>query len=267
MKTNITIKLESPLVHFSDDNLGVIQAFRTQKFVQGTDILNIPVYSGNALRGSIRRLIMRDYVEMLGMDVSGISEKLYYTLFNGGSLQSGDTGEDLEFKRKLRRLCPPLSLMGTAIGNSMIQGKLKVGIAVPRCEELDGEDWPSIGGLTEDIFFTRLDDLKHAYDVPLKVEKKENAVQMKYEVQALATGTELHTYMDLMIPNDVEVACMARMLEKLKEFGYLGGKSQAGLGKVSISWDRELSSDAYVKFVKDNADEIRAWLEEVDKGL
>lgn len=264
----LTIKLESSLIHTSDESMGTTQGIRTMKYVVDGEALDIPVYSGNALRGLIRRLLMRDYItRVFEKPVECISEKLYYLLFVGGSLQSGEGGENLEQKRELRIKCPPLSLLGTAIGNSMIQGKMKVGICVPQCEELMGPGYPSVWDLREETFYVRKDDLKTAYDVPAKVEKRDNAVQMKYETQALAAGTILDTYLDLLIPNEIEVACMGRAIELLQEFGYIGGKAQAGHGKITLTASEAIDSKPYLDYIEENKEELAAWLTEVDKTL
>ena len=110
MKTNIKLTLLAPLMHFSDESLGTMQIQRTLKFNVGGEFIDVPVYSGNAFRGELRRIGMRDYLNKLGISDEGISAKLYYMLFTGGALTSGSTYDEIGEKRELREMIPPISL-------------------------------------------------------------------------------------------------------------------------------------------------------------
>src|SRR5690554_6003612 len=165
----------TPIHHGGDESTGARATLRRMKYLVDGKRVEIPVISGNAIRGVLRRLIMAHMLETLGYgkrteegeaDDRMKSMKAYHMLFSGGTLESvEDSGAiDLALRRELRTSLPALSVFGSAIGNQMIEGKMKCGIAVPVCTELaafqPGEQATnSIYELLTDDFTTRKDDL------------------------------------------------------------------------------------------------------------
>lgn len=271
MKTNIQLKLLSPLSHFGDERMGTMQVARTMKFEYNNEYLDIPVYTGNAFRGQLRRIAMRDFLEKIGITDEGISAKLYYMLFTGGALTSGSRYTDTGSKRELRRMCPPLALLGSAIGDQIPEGKMKVGIFKPVCKETVSftgvESDVSFYDMLEDNFYTRRDDLK-SKDFNINDDAKhDNAVQMKYEQQNLSSGSILTSRIIIENENDIERSCLAAILEKFKEVPFIGGKSAVGHGEVELISDCNISSDAYYSYLEENKEEIRTWIRKMEELL
>lgn len=271
MKINIDLLLKAPLLHFSDERLGTMQIARTMKYRYDDKYIDVPVLSGNALRGELRRLAMNDYLGKLEIKEEGISAKLYYTLFAGGALTAGSRFTEIAKKREMRRLCPPLSLFGTAIGDQIPEGKLKVSIFKPVCKELneynDKKSEISFYEMLQDIFYTRRDDLK-SKDVNITDEtKNDNAQQMKYEVQGLSAGTVLEGDIIIENANEIEISCLYAILDCLKNSPFIGGKSATGHGKIEIIQDLNGEKDTYYKFLVENKEEIKKWLKGVEADL
>lgn len=272
-KIDIRMKLLSPLSHFGDERLGTMQIMRTNKFLYDGEFIDIPVYSGNGFRGQFRRIAMRDYLERVGIAEEGISEKLYYTLFTGGSLVGGARYDEVGERRRIRRLCPPLALLGTALGDQIIQGKMKAPLFLPICKETVDytgiESDMSFYDMLQEVFYTRKDDLKSVeYNVKKEEgEKKGDPVQMKYEMQCLSAGTELIGTMIIENVNEVEEAMVNATLKKLKEVPFIGGKSAAGHGQVDIQYDELESEETYYRYLEENKEEIRQWIREVEEVL
>jgi len=260
-KIEIIIKLLSPFSHFGDENMGTMQILRTMKFYVNDSFLDIPVFSGNALRGILRRHIMKDFILSLDLNDEGISSKLYYLLFCGGSLEQGGRFSDIGKKREFRKLCPPISLFGTACYTDMLEGKIKVGISLPICKELVSytklESQISIYDMLQEVFYTRLDDLKSKIGRD-EIEKNENPTQMKYEMQCLSAGTELQTKIQCVMLNEIEISCLSRTIKLLKENPFIGGKSGSGHGHAYINdnFCKENTDNLYMKFLKENKKEI-----------
>lgn len=275
MKINIKMKLLSPLAHFSDERMGTMQINRTNKFEYNGEFMDIPVYSGNAFRGILRRIAMNDYLERINIKNEGINDKLYYMLFSGGTLTSGSRYNDLSQKRKLREMCPALSLLGSAIGDTIIEGKMKSPIFRPICQETEKytgiKSDTSFYDMLEDVFYTRKDDLKSVdYNIVENTEdkkKNDNPIQMKYEMQCLSTGTELIG--NLIIENDreIEQSCLFATLEKFKENPFIGGKSATGHGEVEIQYDNFSNSELYYNYLEEHKQEIRQWIREMEEKL
>ena len=250
------------------------------------EVTDIPAIHGNAIRGYLRRLIMDDFLTLLDYELD--SKKIYHFLFTGGLLEALDPKDkgaiNLSMKKELRTLIPPISLLGSALGNQMIQGKLKVGIANIVCsetkhylEDFTGEYF-SAYNLKATDFGTRLDDLKGDFeeetndDDAVESKKKtkddkEQAHQMKYEFETLIRGTKFTHDFVLEDCDEVEKACYARMMNLWNERPYLGGKSGTGYGKVELDYPKlsNYTDEAYLKYLTDNKEEITTFLDELVK--
>ena len=273
IEINMEMKLKSPLLHFSDEKMGTMQIARTMKYKVDNEFIDIPVLSGNAFRGQLRRIAMKDYIENLEIDKEGISAKLYYMLFVGGALTSGSRFLEIGKKREMRQMCPPLSLFGTAIGDQIPEGKLKVTIFKPICRELNDYNIKqsnlSVYDMLEEIFYTRRDDLK-SKDVNITDETKhDNAVQMKYEAQGLSSGTELEGKLIIENSNDIEEACLKSIIDKFIEIPFIGGKSATGHGEVEVKHkiNKEIDVNKYYNYINDNKEKMISWLRSVEEKL
>lgn len=234
------------------------------------EIDNIPAIHGNAIRGYLRRLIMDDYLTLLDYELD--SKKVYHFLFTGGILEALDSKDkgaiNLTLKKEIRELIPPISLVGSALGNQMIQGKLKVGMGDIVCAETkhyieDYEDYDfSAYNLKGSDFGTRLDDLKEG-----KKEEDEQAHQMKYEFETLIRGTKFTHEFILEDCNSIEKACFRRMFGLWEERPYLGGKSGTGYGKVKLDYPEinTLSDTAYLDYIHERKEEMCNMLDELVK--
>lgn len=271
-KINIKLELQSPLSHFGDERLGTMQIARTNKFKVDDEFIDVPVYSGNAFRGLFRRIAMRDFLERLGMAEEGISEKLYYALFNGGSLVGGSRYEEVGDNLKLQKMCIPLALLGSALGDKIVQGKMKSSIFIPVCKEtvyytgIDSDI--SFYDMLEDVFYTRKDDLKSvSYNVIKSGKKKSEPTQMKYEAQCLSAGTVLVGDITLENSNTLEESFFNSVISQMKEIPYIGGKNSAGHGKVKIECSELPNVDIYYKHLEENREEIRQYIRELEAAL
>ncbi len=272
-KMNVEIELLSPLMHFGDELCGTMQTIRRMRYFVNNEYVNIPVFSGNALRGILRTLVMQDFFEQIGYGVGSISQNLFYTFFNGGSLKSGGV-EDLKLKEDIVKNCPPLVLLGSAFGNMMTEGKLKCGILRPVCEEMNvynrkQSSTSLYSGVLEEIFQTRLDRLKPKTEIvkdARKVEKE--TVQMKYEAEAFSAGTVFETEKLVEFASPLELSCACYMLELLKQYGHIGGKSSSGYGKIKLEYsDAFDDGKLYRDFLESNKEEICSFIESMEERL
>ena len=230
IKVDINIRLLSPLAHFGDERMGTMQLMRTHKLKYGDEFIDVPCYSGNAFRGVFRRRIMRDYLERLGITDEGVTKNLYYMLFTGGALTSGSRYEEVGERRLLRRMCPPLALLGTALGSQMPQGKMKSSVFLPVCKETADytgiDEDISFYDMLEDVFYTRRDDLKSVEaNITDDDKEKHDPTQMKYEMQCLSAGTQLNGQIVVENANKIEEACLHAGLKLIEEVPFIGGKS------------------------------------------
>lgn len=249
----------SPLVHFSDENNGVDRKLRRLKYMYEGEVEMVPTISGNQIRGILRRIAAADFLRVLG--VEKITDKFYYMLFSGGSLEKGSKQDYIEVgsKRELRDRIPFLSLLGCSFKNQIIEGKVKVGMGVPICRETvpyTGENSAiSCWDLCDEIFYTRRDDLED------KAEKQEAAQQMKFTVEALCPGTRLKHFFQLLELSEVEESCFYAILKKFNESPFLGGLSSKGHGKVNLGYIIPPDAEkVYYEYLKENKDKILGYI-------
>lgn len=268
---NVTMKLLSPLIHIGDEKSGTMSLLRKQKFFVNGEYIDIPVYSGNALRGILRSLVMRDYVDRLGLDTKGLTQNVFYCLFNGGSLQGGSGVESLSLKEEIVKKCPPLTLLGSAFGTQMTKGKLKVGICKPVCSELNDyntnkSDTSIFSDMRSEVFHTRMDRLKADMEVPIVLEDKQT-VQMKYEIETLSAGTTLECRMILENANILEISCFEHMMKLLEEDNFIGCKSNAGYGEIALNIEYTDAGTKYLEWLETNKSNACAFIEQLETTL
>jgi len=204
-------------------------------------------------------------------EVTGLSLPAFHFLFSGGTLTSqAGRGLDVAEARRVRDLIPLVGLFGGAMGNQIMQGKLKVGKLLPVCRETAhllpewclGGEVPSIYDYIQQEAFTRKDDEKNerlrqliAPEVRalLEASQAEKAAkrgtleekpdsevgqhqQMRYFVETLAAGTRFFWELALEDVTDVEYDAFWTCLALFAKAPYIGGKSGTGHGKVKIDF-------------------------------
>lgn len=275
---------QSPLHHGGDEKSGATALVRRHKYlVPDGRVLNVPVISGNSIRGNMRRMVMSDMLIRIGYGEL-TNAKVYHMLFAGGSLESVDVGDsgkiDLGLKRKYRTEIPPLGLFGTSIGNQMIEGKLKVGHAIPLCKEIapmlapEGEvrqlaDLDSImttarqrsyHELVGHDFQTRRDDLREDR------EEGEAAHQMKVDLEVVAMGAVFEHTFSLWNASPLEAAVLGRAIDLWKVRPYVGGKSGSGYGRVGIYHDAP-DQEPWLAYMREHKDELKAVLASLEAAI
>lgn len=276
----------SSISHGGGQSFGINAKMRREKFVQPDgSVEDVPVLSGNGLRGLLRDLGMLHMCRALGYGEAGedgrpvgLSLPAYYFLFSGGSLtKNADRGLDIDKARELRELIPLVGLFGGAMGNQIMPGKLLVDKAIPICRETAhllpaeyaADDLPSVWEYLQEEMYTRKDDEKDEHKRALidegvralleaEARSKRQAVhqpviassgqsqQMMYYVETLAAGTRFYWSVILNDVTDVEFDAFATTLVQFSRRPYVGAKSAVGLGKVAISFDNWHSIDSRV---------------------
>lgn len=261
------------------DSHGVNSKLRREKAVQPDgSVEEVPIISGNSIRGILRDRGMLQMLSLLGYgvnrdtgEVNGLSLPAFYFLFSGGSLtKDGGKGIDVDEARKWRNLIPLVALFGGAMGNQIMPGKAKIGKAIPICAEtnhLIPERFRSSAGsiwdLCQEEAYTRRDDEKseslrqlispgirglletEAASKRAKVAIGDDDVgetgqkqQMRYFVETLAAGTKLFWDITLDDVTELEFEAFCATLAEFGKYPYIGGKSNVGHGKVAIQFDK-----------------------------
>ncbi|WP_456478145.1 RAMP superfamily CRISPR-associated protein [Geoglobus ahangari] len=266
-----SLRALSPVFHGGNEKTGSVVLLNRVKFLTENGAEDIPIISGNAIRGVLRRVVFSDFLRQVEYEIDVSTkqgQKLYHALFTGGVLETVDAKDsgviDVELKRKIIDLIPPARLFGFSFGNQTIESKLKVGNALPICRELadylpdDVHPRASVYELLTTAYQTRKDDLR------AEREKGEQAVQMLIEYEVFAPGTVFHHEFKLEDPDEIDVSCLARAIELWQAKPFIGGKSSIGLGELKISYDIDASSEKYLNFLRENKGEIVQLLQELE---
>jgi CRISPR type IV-associated protein Csf2 len=276
-----TITALSSIAHSGGQSIGIEQMLRREKFVlPDNSVEDIPLISGNGLRGMLRDRGMLHMCRALGYgineesgEVRGLSLPAFYFLFSGGTLSS-DSGKglDINYARKLRELIPLTGIFGGALGNQILPGKLKIGKAIPICQEtahiipdrFRSRATQTVWAFIQKEMYTRKDDGKNENYRPLlagetrqlldamNAPKVKNEVQtdtgqnqqMMYFCETFAAGTPFYWRITLDDASDVELEAFLTTLVEFSKMPYVGGKSAAGLGEVSIQLDKWMTIDS-----------------------
>lgn len=265
----------SQIHHGGDNKTGSESLFRTQEYFieELGSYEQIPIIHGNALRGVWRRLIMDDLGKHLSLSYEGdddtfkIQKDMYHSLFSGGTFQEVDAKDSgkvyIKFKNEIRELIPAISLLGTAYGNQSITGKLQMSHLLPLCSELKDTYLPenipkryqnrlnlSAYEYREFMFQTRKDDLRE------ERKEGEQAIQMLIKYEVMKPGTVFYTEIKVIDATELELSCLARIIELWSKNACIGGKSAIGLGQLKPDFLFEMNSEIYLSFLDEKRKEI-----------
>lgn len=264
-------RCEAPLAHGADGKAGNATLFRRIQVIAGNgEILRLPYYAGNAVRGQVRDLLADDLLMALGLPVDrtrpAIALWFFYALYSGGALeensdamramrkQLGDGGSiRSEGIRKFRDLLPGLSLLGCALGNRVLPGHCQFADLRPLCREW-GTGPAAAAELMAWEFLTRRED------------HEEHAEHhgMIANTEVLRSGAEIEGGIDTDngMP-EIERSALARGLTLLQARGKLGAENRRGFGKVKIELTGLPEAGPYEDFLRKRRGEVLAYLKEL----
>jgi hypothetical protein len=269
MKTYILEGIVTALTsicHNGGERNGTVTQLRREKFVQPNGkVIEVPVISGNSIRGKLRDIAAIEILtksDGVKIKVDGDSFNL---LFTGGSLEStGSEGINIEKVRKMRKDMPMLSILGGSVGNIILPGKVDIGKLIPIAKETlhlipekfhGNEEIKSIWEYCQVEMNTRKDDSKDENKRDFLIEsdkKKENPVQMMYQVETLAAGTRFYWKICLRDTSDIETGAFLQTLQTWSEqASQVGGNGRVGHGALKLDLIETKVVDSDVKFDND----------------
>lgn len=217
----------------------------------------VPYIAGNSIRGLMRRLVMKDFCKLSGIEK--LHKDTYHQLFTGGNITDMTDFENIEKRESFIEVCPMIGLLGSAIGNMTIQGCMKVGGARLKCSE-NGTGEKSYWELIDTTFATRLDSSKTEKDIELTGVTGEEKNQMKYEYEVFVVGSRFNSVAALVSDDDLMKSAFYRAMKLLKEYGYIAGNSARDSGAIDIEIEIPDASDQlYLDHIESKANEIREY--------
>lgn len=284
-----TVTATSSLAH-GGESRGTITLLRREAVVQPDgERVWLPVVSGNAVKGRLRRLgeeLLRDVLAYEGE----LTLPAAAFLTSGGAMTKTGreplTGDRL---RRLRELVPHVGVFGGATGSRMLDGAARVGKLVPLVREAgtvlgrDDVATASAFGATQLELYTRTDaasrhgftDLVGSSVVPLDVQGRpvvDDVVAeggpMMFRVETFPAGTRFDWWVQLERASDLEVAFFREVLGVFGASGQVGGRGAIGHGLVRADLaeehlagaPREVDWRATVAAGRDEALEALRWI-------
>lgn len=228
---------------------GITALFRREKVIsEAGEVVELPIVSGNALRGILRDCGARYLCRLLGVGHDGVrlSMRAFYLLFSGGALTDSGGSINVERLRELRELVPFISVFGGAIGNAILPGRLIIGKVVPIATETAhllseifyGIPATSVWDMTQNEPYTRFDDAKNPFLDSYHTEQDEDASpqQMRYYIETLAAGTPLAWQFHLEGVTRIELESFASAMMEWGRRPQIGGKGAIGHGSVALEF-------------------------------
>lgn len=267
-------------IYEDSDELPAIETITIVK-----DFENIPYFSGNSIRGYLRRLLMNDFCKLA--DISAIEKSTYHQLFTGGNITDSTEFEDISKREEFIKKCPPIGLFGSAIGNMTIDGNMLVQGARLQCVENNSGD-ASFYEYLDLNFGTRSDSSKSEDNLKLvktaicpkckativlgddekaavcncgkKIDVKEAPSQMIYQYETFITGSGFDSSFILKKIDELSLAVFWRMIKLWKEMPVIGGNSARDAGVIDIDIDIENDADAaYLSYIEENKEAIKEY--------
>uniref|UniRef100_UPI0031FE91C8 RAMP superfamily CRISPR-associated protein n=1 Tax=Mycolicibacterium sp. CBMA 213 TaxID=1968788 RepID=UPI0031FE91C8 len=211
----------------------------------------VPVVSGNAFRGVLRRI-----GEELTAGILNYEDKLpipaAHLLTNGG--RPGKTNRPMtdQQERELKELLPIVGVFGGSASGRILSGRLTVGKVLPEFCELEhllhrppqSTLRPAILSMSEEPF-AHLDDHNSTAPAAPEPTDEENRGRARrnertsplgiFRVQTLPAGTRLQAWAQLTNATDNEVSFFCDVLNAFAERGHLGGRSAVGHGSITAT--------------------------------
>lgn len=224
----------SSVMH-AGESLGTVRYLRRERFLlPDGSVEDIPVLSGNMLRGILRRLAADLWWDAMGRPK--MSMALGHAIWSGGALAKSTT-DPLSTVRlqQVRAACPVVGLFGAAGGGRIVEGAVQVRKALPLCSELlfvTGVESP-----TSIWDMTQIEYLSKAPSMPRRaMADPQDASPMRYGVESFLAGSSFTWGCSVSWASDAELSLWRDTLEMFVQRGQVGGMSAAGFGDVAVEW-------------------------------
>lgn len=254
----------SSISHNGGEKNGTIVQLRREKFVQPKgNVVEIPVISGNSIRGKLRDLAAIDILTKKDGIKVQVDADSFNLLFSGGSLESvGGKNLDIEKVRQLRKDIPMISVLGCSIGNVILPGKVDVGKMIPICKETlhlipekfhGTEEIKTIWEYCQVEMNTRKDDTKdenkREFIKPEFLTNELRGGQMMYHIETLVAGTRFYWKICLRDTSDIETGAFLTTIQSwANQSSQVGGNGRVGHGKLKVDLTETSVVDSEMEF-------------------
>lgn len=249
------IQCLTPLSHIGEVH-SIGSFFNMEEILSNNEWVKVPKYTGNALRGMLRREARNYLCNALGCKLN--EEWLSKLSFGGGASETNII--DVQKRSLERKFFPMLSIFGYGLGS--MSGKISPSALRLICKEtadfipekyIRDMELIEASEFLGNEAFTRMDDFKDdiiveeyldktSIEVDEKTGKRklnagETTVQMIYETEVIKTGAKWYCRFDLKDVTATELGCFLQAIIDWSRYSRLGGMHNKGYGLVKSTFD------------------------------
>lgn len=283
----------SPLTHMAGIS-GNEALINRHTVINGGQLYDVPVLSGNALRHVLVREPGADFIYNACELHDSLNVNQAWFMYNGGSLTDSTISDNLKKIAAMQELLPLYRLLGGSLTNQVLAGSIHVGVGRLFCEEerenLEKLLPPSLAALPikmrscEDYIgkyqYTRT-DIQRMRGIAKTSEESEGAEKanlMIYSGQNVIAGAKFYVPLTLKNISKMELgAFVAAVSDWQESSGTVGGMARIGHGQMHFEFtiegkdfagkqleseDLAMLADKYRTYTVENKDAIRVWLDE-----
>ncbi len=229
-------------ISHAGETRGTLTLLRRERIIlPDGPIAEIPIISGNCLRGTLRRRAEEQLRDVLGY-AGQLSLAAAHTLRSGGSLAK-TSHEPLSGSRlaTLRALIPVIGLFGAATSGRIIDGCLEVGKLIPHLAETSHLTGIRTGRSAFDAvqieYYTQTDSSTDHHS-PVSHEANDQGTSttpMRFGVETFPAGTRFTMRLHLKRPTLLEAAFFAELLAHYHHDATIGGRLGIGHGRLQLN--------------------------------
>jgi len=202
-------------------------------------LLPIPLISGNALRGKLRRVaehLLGETIDYRGR----LSIAAAAALRSGGALTKATTdpisGQALA---RLRELIPLIGVFGTAGAGRLIDGCLQVGKLLPLTNETahlttTATGLVSLRDITGIETYSHTDDQHHHANHSTDPPDDGPNSTLQFRLETFRAGTRFDVWLNLTRPTPLEAAFFHDVLARYATAPMIAGRSAIGHGRLAL---------------------------------
>lgn len=264
MKIALLMKALSPITHGAE-TAGNEQLIAMLPVSTSFGVKHVPIISGNSMR---HRMLREPHADEILRDELVSKEQLRW-LFNGGELAGKCPNIDTKRIAFVQSLMPHVDLLGCSLPDTIVSGRLNVGIAWLACmetqqairSELEGLFDPAVVLPPAHEFIRGYQYFRHdASKNRETADDSDTAYKgMPHGGEHVIAGATFVCVMHAAGLSELAKSALVWGLEKWAERGAtLGGQSSRGHGRMQpYLWaDEEVSSNMYAKHLEEKRKEM-----------
>ena len=270
-----TVSATSSIAH-GGEALGAVTYLRRERYLSQEGLIDVPIISGNAWRGLLRRTAADIWWDAVGQPKLTLA--VMHAIWAGGALAKS-SGSPITGGRvqEVRQVCPVIGLFGASGGGRILDGALQVGKMVPVCMETrdmlarefsEESSLPSLWDITQIEYLSKFASvLEHRDAVVEDAATSDSLPPARFGVETFVAGTRFSTWLAGQWLTPVEMSFLIDVVRQYSAAARVGGYQRMGLGSITFDWQGFPDGDEYPDW-RDHiapigADErsILAWLD------